>query len=126
MPQVTRSPNSNRFCIPAALSALTGLHVDKVIELIKEEIGEQPIAGILYPLALKILKQLGFTFREIPFPHQMKDYTLRDGRLFLICQPHHVGVIEGKLYFDNSFPQGTENPPRMRITKIFEVWKETK
>ena len=125
MPQVTKSPNSNPFCVPAALSALIGLHVDKVIELIESEIGKQPISGILYPLALKILRDLGYRFREISLKASAtRGAHFTEGKTYLICQPRHVGVIEGKLYIDNFFPQGTECPQRLRIIKIFEVWKD--
>ena len=124
MPAVQRSLESNRFCVPAALSALTGLHVDRITELLKEEIGDQPIEGILYPLALKILNRLGFKYQEIT-ARQRKE--IKNG-LFLVCFPGHVGVIEGLTFYDSANPMGLDlrsgQHPRQRVTKVFKVWKE--
>lgn len=90
--------NDNRYCVPAALSIITNIPVAGVVELIREEIGDQPIEGIFYPLALKILRNLGYTYKDtILLP--------KKGYVFVIFKKH-VGVIKDLIYYDNKYPNG--------------------
>lgn len=111
-----RGPHSNRFCVPAALALLLDCHVDHAIALIRQEVGEQPIEAIYYPLILKILQKQGYKFLEV---HQ----TFDTDNNYLICFAGHVGTwIEGR-YYDNQFPNGFDETPRRSIQRIFRVWK---
>lgn len=119
MPTIQRSTNSNIFCVPAALSALTGLHVDECVKLIREDLGDQPITGVYYSVILKILKKLGFQYRECGLKTQFI------GTLVLVCFRGHVGIVDGLNYIDNKYPYGVslENFKLTRVEKVFEVWK---
>lgn len=125
------------YCVPAALSALTGLNTLETTKLIQAEIGNKPIQGIFYPLALKILGQLGYKYQEWGY--------LERGGLYLVGFRGHVGVVAEspvggtpstystsstghteQLFFDNSFPLGTNQgtTKKRRIEKIFRIWRE--
>lgn len=117
--KVTRGPDSNRYCIPAALSVMTNLHVDRIVELIREEIGEQPIEGIFYPLALKILTKLGYSYTRTRGITTTKS-------VYFVLMHDHCGVISNLYYYDNQYPNGTQHFPKMRVESIFEVWKGTR
>lgn len=111
-----RGPHSNRFCVPAALALLLECHVDHAVALIRQEVGEQPIEGIFYPLILKILQKQGYKFVEVR-------QTFDTDNSYLICFAGHVGTwIEGR-YYDNQFPNGSDETPRRSIQRIFRVWK---
>src|ERR1035438_8057604 len=56
-----REPSDTPYCVPFTLAALTGVTVRQAATWIHEEIGDQPISGIFYPLALKILRAKGFS-----------------------------------------------------------------
>lgn len=116
MPTILTSPNSNPFCVPAALAALTGLHVDECVVLLKEDIGEQPITGVFYPLILKHLGKLGYLFREVR-------HVDREGT-FLLVYRVHVGVVENSVYIDNQYPRGIayQYHSSRRIQKAFQIF----
>lgn len=123
--KIQRNSNSNQFCVPAALAALTGLHTDECEKLLKEELGDIKITGVFYPIILKILGKLGYQYKEVSRSNA-KNFS--EGRQFLICMSGHVGVIEGKTYYDNGYLNGVElesggKHRRLRIQQIFEVWK---
>ena len=131
--QVRHTLGGSPYCVPAALSALTGLNTLETTKLLQEEIGNKPIAGVFYPIALKILGQLGFKYQEWGFFE-------REG-LYLVRLRGHMGVVSTfstpstystpsthptLQFFDNSNPTGTNQgtPGKRRIEKIFRVWKE--
>src|SRR5690242_10552493 len=117
--KVQRTEGSNRFCVPAALSALTGRTVDEITVLIHDEVGDQPIRGLFYPLALKILKRLGYTWKETNFTQL--DGVVRNsaGKLFMVCFQGHMAVVDNFTYFDNSYPHGLQsNYPVQRLPAI--------
>lgn len=113
-PQVKlkRSPTSNPFCVPAALALLLNIHVDEAVKLLKEDIGDQPITGVFYPLILKNIQLRGFTYRE-------KRWNGLGTYLFVFRG--HVGVLIDNVYYDNQIPGGTEVLPNRRIEKCFRI-----
>lgn len=93
--EILRSANSNPYCVPGALAAITGKHVDDCILMLRDEVGDQPVKGIYHPLILKILKKLNYTYQEV-------NHIKREG-LFLIVYRSHVGIVEESIYFDNNY-----------------------
>lgn len=111
-----RGPHSNRFCVPAALALLLDCHVDHAVALIRQEVGDQPIEGIYYPLILKILQKQSYKFLEVR-------QTFDTDNSYLICFAGHVGTwIEGR-YYDNQFRNGSDETPRRSIQRIFRIWR---
>lgn len=110
-----RGPHSNRFCVPAALALLLDCHVDHAVALIREEVGEQPIEGIYYPLILKILQKQGYKTLESRCTKPESSY--------LLVFPGHVGVWIDQRFYDNQISEGSAEAPNRRVEKIFRVWK---
>lgn len=110
---VHRDPSSNRFCGPAALSILTGYHVDACEQALKAIIGDLPIKGVWDHAMLQTLSEWNFKWQE----------TFGIGRnskgLFLIRFKAHYGVLENGTYYDNA---GNEMP-RGKILQVWEIWK---
>lgn len=116
MPVIKYEIDDNLFCVPAAISAITGLSVAEVCKLIKEEIGDQPIRGIFYPLALKILtEKLGFQYRD--------SFDIRPSKTYLLHFKGHAAAVDNMIYYDNSFPSGTPYNIKANPIKIFEIFK---
>jgi hypothetical protein len=114
--KVKRSPGSNVFCAPAALSILTGEHVDDCVKLIQEEIGNKSISGVYYPIILKILKnRFGYLSRDLG--------GFSTTNPCLLCFQSHVGVWtpEGN-FVDNNYPDGTKQLPHAKIQRILEIY----
>jgi hypothetical protein len=125
MEAIQRSPTSNTFCVPAALAALLDCHVDLAEALLKEELGDQPITGIYYPLIFKILRRVDPTFR---WTEVSQTYRQTHNEIYLLYFDGHVGVVKDKCYFDNQQPNGkpmTEHPYSKKIRQIFKIWKTT-
>ena len=109
--KILRNPNSNTFCVPAALAALTGLHVDSCVDLIRQGIrGDTPISGVYYPFVLKIFGKLGYHYQErtgidrtMALPQKLNVEFCK----LLLCFDGHVGVLDYGTYFDNAHPNGT-------------------
>lgn len=126
--RVTRDATSNTYCVPAALSALTGLHVDKVIELVREHLGDQPISGLYYPIALRILRDLGYKTTELPVwaPNislQGEIKHLSSNKDYLVTIHGHMLVVSHRHVIDNAYPNGImpEKYP-MRHARVEKVW----
>lgn len=110
---ILRDPSSNSYCGPAALSILTGYHVDACEQALKAIIGDLPITGVWDHAMLHCLTDWGFKWQE----------TSGIGRnsrgLFLIQFKAHYGVLENGIYYDNA---GNEMP-RGKILQVWEIWK---
>ena len=109
---------SNPYCVPAALGFLLNITVDAAELLLKEELGDKPITGVLYPLILKILKKEGFGY--------IKTYCdLKTPNHYLICFKGHVGVIKNGIYFDNQNRDGTTKFKVLlkKSTACFKIFK---
>jgi hypothetical protein len=125
MQTIQRSSTSNIYCVPAALAALLDCHVDLAEALLKEELGDQPITGIYYPLIFKVLRHVDLDYRWIEVS---QTYRQTHNETYLLCFNGHVGVVKDKCYFDNQQPNGkpmTEHPYSRKIRQIFRVWKTT-
>ncbi len=110
--KVLRDTTSNPYCVPAALSAITGKHVDEILILLKDYLGDQPVTGIYYPIALAILSKLGYQYKEVPktsFPGT-----------FLCFTKTHAFVVSNGIYFDNNHPDGAKIPARP--SKAFQIF----
>ena len=111
-----REPSDTPYCVPFALAALAGVTVRQAAIWIHEEIGDQPISGIFYPLALKILRAKGFNFEETRLSEP-------DGNYLIVVHQHVLALLRG-VYFDTKNPKGTTEFKASRVEKVFKIWKE--
>lgn len=120
MPSIKYEVGDNIYCGPAALSAITGLSVKECCKLIENEIGDQPIEGIYYPLLLKILTDLDYNFERTNF-----DKGFYRSGVFLICFKKHFGVLDNGIYYDNHYPFGESFSYKFG-GKVETIWEITK
>jgi hypothetical protein len=118
--ELRRQPGDTDFCVPAALALLTGATVGEVADDLHEFLGDQPISGIYFPIALAVLKKRGFQTRKCPNPRRAGTY--------FCCNKSHAFVISDSVYYDNSFPNGSKISKLPRLSAkhglCFEVTKE--
>lgn len=109
--------SKNPFCGPTALALLLNWPLDKVDSLLKELYGTSIQRGLFYPEVLQVLEEQGCKVKI-----RSKATFLNDKNgLYLICYKRHFGTVKNGLYYDNSFPLGTTEYPRLWIEKVFEV-----
>lgn len=149
--QVKRNAKSNGFCGPAALSLLTGEHVDDCVAAVREiRKARRPnkrvcIRGMHNLEMLRVLRNLGFQYNPL---HARPDYPVRPrskhagnaptlaqflrwkrdrtpSQRFLLCTRNHYLVLRGNKIYDNNNPTGVfirqYNHRRKRITAVWEV-----
>lgn len=55
-----------RYCVPKAISIITGVTYEQAVLDIQEEIGDKSITGVFFPVALKIIKEkYGYDYRRV-------------------------------------------------------------
>lgn len=116
---VRRNATSNPFCGPAALSIITGLHVDECVKLIQQRIGNKLISGIYFPTIIEIAQDLGFRhYRTAHFP-------LSSPNPVLVVRKEHFVVIWDGILYDNQHPNGTKDFKRTKSEMYFEMIPNT-
>lgn len=116
-------PGRNNYCVPAAISIMLAMPVDEVCDEIRDLIGKQPISGIYFPIALRILERQGRAHRQLmpkTIARVMFDSRPSDKFYFCIFRGH-VGVVHAGGYFDNSHPTGTNAIPKYKTIALYEV-----
>lgn len=108
--------SDNKFCVPAAISLVSGITVEQSVKLLKEELGEQAVTGIFMGTMLKVLKGLGFS----PRPISIKKWKELGENRAIIFIPGHVMVYYDGKYYDNHFPLGI--PVKQRVVKIEAIY----
>lgn len=130
--RVITDNQSNRYCVPAALSALLNRPVEDVCHLISEYFGDQAITGVLSGVAVTILTKQGYKVTQPLGLRPSRLLTLAklvtmlpSSKTALVCTLEHMLVIHNKTVIDNSFPQGIsiEKYPiaNHRVTEVWEV-----
>lgn len=117
--QVRSSPDSNPFCGPAALSVLTGCHVDECVKWCEAEVGNSGVKGLFYPTLLKILKERGFNYERVSYSS-----INRDGD-FLVVWQGHFGAFCNGTYYDNSCKNGEPIILRYKMVAVFKIERGT-
>lgn len=118
MPRIQLSTTHKNFCMPAALACLTGKTVDECIDLFKKELGNIPITGVYYPILLKILGELGYSYQELD--RRQANKFIGDMIVFV---PGHAMVYDSivKKFYDPASPDGRPLPHYSKFQKIFAV-----
>lgn len=127
--ELKRSSTDNQFCVPAALALITQLPLSKIENLLRDELGDVPITGLYYPIGLKILVRLGYSYKKIELIRL--DVNRLNPESFYYCtQPGHCFVIHDNLWWDNQYPNGisfsTEFKKRVKVTQCYEITKSVK
>lgn len=128
--------DTNKFCGPAAISAIAGIWTSEAAALLRELTGKRSIKGTYAHEVLIVLCNLGYSCCEIEV---LEDETLgqwlktfpRDyNRLYLIAAAHHWQVVSLDKYVCSKtiIPVSLSNPyvPRKaRIKAIYEITEAT-
>lgn len=132
--KILRNHTSNHFCGPAAIAALTGVHVDDAARVLRNVSGKRAIMGIDARHMLAALKKLGHephtllpvTTGKRPTLTQALAGVLRDRKpdeAFLVTITDHYVVIKGRRLWDNKHPEGIwlgECPYRRK--RVRAIW----
>jgi hypothetical protein len=134
--RVTRNKTSNRFCGPAAISALTGVHVDDAARTLRILSHRQAIKGVSASYMTAALAKLGWQALSVPLGVRKGKPTLtqalagvlrdrKPAKAFLVGITGHWVVIQGRKLYDNRHPEGIflgECPyRRKRVTHVWAV-----
>lgn len=111
--QLRRQPTDTPYCVPAALALITDAPVSEIEKNLRRYLGDQPISGIYYPLCLAVLSDRGIGFEEVFGPRAVG--------LYLCFNKSHAFVISDRVYYDNSFPNGSAIHKMPRVSKCFEI-----
>jgi hypothetical protein len=101
--------NGNRFCGPAAISAITGIGTKEAAALIRTISGKRQVKGTTYNEVLSALRVLNWRTHTLYEAARGKGITLAAwlkqskamrtaGRLFLVVAGWHWQVISGRRY----------------------------
>ena len=91
----SQKSKTNNFCVPYALALLTGKSIDDCVDLLKEKLGDQPIAGIFFPVARRILIEQGFECTDMGCVPGMWIGN------YMLEIPGHMIVVSGGIIYDN-------------------------
>jgi hypothetical protein len=129
---VITSPGANIYCVPAALSALTGRHVSIVESPIRQHLGDLPITGVYLPIGLRVLSELGYKYRDVL---DDPDLTLNQfvrrvaspDRNYLVEIPGHALIVSARRIVDNHHHSGVAvelyGTRRSHVMRAFEVYQ---
>jgi hypothetical protein len=111
------------YCVPTALSIITGQPYDSCVSQIQRFLGDIPIKGVYIPIAVKILRDNGFIVEQRgEGGWALNKFKATKGLFLVEINRHAIVIRDGKLY-DNNHPQGTYNLPKSRVVRCYEVAK---
>lgn len=111
-----------QWCVPYALHLITGKTYLECLDLIKQDLGDQPIEGVYLPIALGVLERLGYKCDAVKADLSLKFYNHYDKTYLIEIQKHALVMKKGKMY-DNHSPRGTNKYYRARTIRAFQVYK---
>jgi hypothetical protein len=140
--KVRRGERSNTFCGPAALSLITGKHVDKCVEQVHEYrdgLGKRRnVRGMSNWEMTWVLGRMGFQQSKLNVPKQnptlvalmrwIKRQDFWDAKnVYLVNVTGHYVVMKGIKLFDNRNPEGVffgrYEHRRWRVKHVWEVMR---
>lgn len=109
---VNRKPRGNRYCGPAAISAVTGKDTDEAAALIRSVTGQRAVIGTSKWGLLRALNKCGIAAAGVDMFAQRanKDrptlaaylktiqHRRQAGRVYLISAGHHWQLVEGRRF----------------------------
>jgi len=128
------SASRNRFCGPAALSAILGISCENAALRIREKSGKRSCMGTWAPELRVVLRDFGLDFvseEEIgrvirpTFAQWLKARSEADRcRLYMIAAGHHWIVVKGGLIVDSMQGMTIESESqhkRKRVAEVYEI-----
>ena len=132
---VIRKPRGNRFCGPAAISALTKLDTDQAAAIIRDSFDKRQVTGTSTRQVMYVLGLCGYKLQS--FSTLAKKQTLAaflsetiklrtTGRVFLVVAGNHWQLIEGRRYVCGISKEVVsvkheKVKRRARVTEVYEV-----
>ena len=107
---VSHGPRSNRYCGPAALSALTGRTSDEMAALLRRVTGRRSITGTRSDEIRDALDVLGYRMAGVAdyrykgsikaptLSAWLRSYTRALGAVYLICAGKHWQLVSGRRF----------------------------
>lgn len=89
----------SQYCVPTALSLVAIISYPCAVADIQEHLGDVPIAGVYFPIALKILKEK-YKFEPI------RVWKVMSRGLYVISTAGHMFIVRDGIFYDNQFPEG--------------------
>jgi hypothetical protein len=129
--QVIRSKHSNHYCGPAALSLLTGRHVDDCAATLRRLLNRRRVTFVHVLDMPAALSQMGHN--ATPLSHHGTTLvgltrllrTRTPEQRFLVATTHHYLILCGRKIYDNHNPTGIffgkYNHRRYRVKFVWEV-----
>lgn len=129
---------TSRFCVPAAISSVTGCTTGEAAFLIRHLTGKKMVTGVNSQVASDVFKMFGLEMLPSVVPDGVKTIGQwievtqgyrPPGVVFYICSSSHAQLISEDQYVDNAStePVSFKNPDaklRSRIKKVFVITGE--
>lgn len=135
--QLNRPKGANRYCGPAAISFLTGLHTDDAAAMIRRHSGQRAVRGSNVVHVLRVLAECGLNATPLAQYVTGKGPTLAgwlhsyaeartSGRMFLVCAGNHFQLISGRRYACGRIGEvvsirDKRVKRRCRVRQVFEI-----
>jgi len=129
MHSVNQPSRGNRYCGPAAISALTGITTTDAARLLRHVTGRRSITGVYCSDVIQALRLVGMTvysvdsWNETP-PTITQWRKRRPSGDLLVSVTGHLITVKGNRFWDNSHHHGaplTSLPARKRVQSVFRV-----
>jgi len=124
------------WCGPSALTAVTGLTYDTVTRTMRRVLHRRQITSVSINQLQRMLIHWKLSpiftddWRYLPASRPTMAAWMRDtwgklgSNMHVIVTTHHVAVIKGRKYYDNSRPDGCSfKQAPLRRARVIIVWK---
>ena len=113
------------YCVPSAISIISGKSYDECESDIKTHLGDIPIRGVYLPIAVNILQSYGIALIEHGKHFSLPKFKNTKGTFLCEVLGHALVIKDGRMY-DNNHPDGTFEMPRSKVVRCFEVMPEAR
>ena len=118
--KVNRRPGGNRYCGPAALSAIAGITTDTAAQVLREITGRRAICGVTIAAMREALRRLGFrvhdpiryldaqagSLQRPTLARWLQEYPRGAEDIVLVCLTGHYLIVKDRRIYDNHHPDG--------------------
>lgn len=123
--------DTNRYCGPAAISAIAGIWTSEAAKLLRDVTERRKIICTTPEEVLTALRMLGYQERWLDFPEGetlgqwLNVFAFENDRLYLISAGCHWQVVDAEHYVCGKtiLPISHKNPFVPRKAKIKGVWE---
>jgi len=127
----------NKFCGPAALSALTGLgtlQIERKINHIRRKPDYYKVEGCYVSELIQVLENLDYEVEMKPSDGSLfwQLSTIRQDGLYLVCVPHHFVVLDiqgnNRYLVDNHTKSpinaGSSARLQQQVQGVYRIWRD--